>query len=636
MTRPLPLFLRVRIPFPPIIIAGLLALGTARVNAQIVGEWTWESGANVGGATAVYGVLGVAAAGNVPGNRDSQSGWADAAGNFWVFGGDDVSANTLNDLWKYNPSTGLWTWVSGSNTGNVAGFYGTKGTATATNMPPSRFGQNVAVDPTGNFWVFGGATAATLGTTTFLNDLWKYNPTTNQWTWMSGDNTTGSSGVYGTKGTAATANKPGGRIYPATWSDASGNIWVFGGQGFDGVGTNGSLNDLWEYSPTTGRWTWVSGSNTASAAGVYGTKGVAAAANIPGARNSSSGWRDAAGNFWIFGGSNGAFFTGGNSYNDLWKYTVSSGRWTWVTGGNTNGATSVNGSKGVAAAANTPGARYGHGVAVDPAGNFWLFGGYYGGTGSAYNDLWAYNPTLNEWNWVSGSSGYNAAAVYGTKGSPASANTPSARGYQSVWTDAADNVWVSSGYDGANDNNDLFKFSIVTPLAIAEISLQGLHEVFGNNLSWNTYGENDAAYFSVERSVDGSHFAAIGAVRAVGSGDHPYSFVDNRLVAGSLFYRIRAVGMDGSVVYSSIIVLGGSSGGGLTVFPNPARSSVTLQLGDNSLVGTTVRLVDMKGRVVGEWVISGMEQVIDVSRLPQGMYLLQLSNGTSVKIVKIP
>ena len=33
-----------------------------------------------------------------------------------------------------------------------------------------------------------------------------------------------------------------------------------------------------------GVWTWMSGSNTTYQLGIYGTKGVAAAANIPGAR----------------------------------------------------------------------------------------------------------------------------------------------------------------------------------------------------------------------------------------------------------------------------------------------------------------------------------------------------------------
>ena len=46
------------------------------------------------------------------------------------------------------------------------------------------------------------------------------------------------------------------------------------------------LNDLWEFSPTTKEWAWMSGSNTPGAIvyGVYGTQGVASASNVPGAR----------------------------------------------------------------------------------------------------------------------------------------------------------------------------------------------------------------------------------------------------------------------------------------------------------------------------------------------------------------
>jgi len=625
-----PLSPYVSIPTLTIVIT---LLATTRVNAQIDGQWTWESGANAGGAAAVYGTKGTAAVGNVPGNRDSQSGWADASGNFWIFGGDDNAANTYNDLWKYNPTTKLWTWVSGTSNADDAGSYGTKGTAAAGNTPPARFGQHVAVDPSGNFWVFGGAPAATLGTTAYLNDLWKYNPTTNLWTWVSGGNTTGASGVYGTKGTAATANVPGGRIYPSTWADATGNIWVFGGEGFDVAGNNGSLNDLWEYNVTTGKWTWESGSNTNGATGVYGTKGTAAAANVPGARNSTAGWRDATGNFWLFGGENGAFFSGGSSFNDLWKYSPTTNRWTWVSGDNTTGVAGVYGTVGVAAAGNKPGARYGHGVAIDASGDFWLFGGLDGSSSAAYNDLWLYNPTVGQWAWVGGGSSFNAAAIYGTEGIPALTNTPSGRGYPSVWTDASDNVWVSSGYDGANDNNDLFKWSIYNPLSLAEIELQGQHEGAANDLTWKTYGENNTTYFAVERGTDGSHFSAIGNVTAVGTGNNSYTFTDNQLPTGSLFYRIKATDIDSSTVYSSIISLGGSNGG-LTVYPNPARSSITLQINDNNLVGTTARLLDISGRPVGESLITNMSQTIDVSRLPPGVYLLQLSNGVSVKVLK--
>jgi hypothetical protein len=276
--------------------------------------------------------------------------------------------------------------------------------------------------------------------------------------------------------------------------------------------------------------------------------------------------------------------------NDLWKYNPSTNLWTLVSGDNTSGVAGVYGTEGVAAAANKPGARYGRGMAVDASGDFWLFGGADGSTSALYNDLWVYNPSVGQWAWVGGGSSFN-------------------------------------------DNNDLFKWSTYNPLSLSEIELQGQHVGAANDLSWNTDGENNTTYFAVERSRDGAHFSAIGNVAAMGSGNNTYELIDNQLPTGSLFYRIKAVDRDSSTVYSSIIALGGSNGG-LSVYPNPARTGTTPQIGDNNLIGTPVRLLDISSRPVGESLITNMSQTIDVSRLPPGLYVLQLSNGVSVKVLK--
>ena len=44
-----------------------------------------------------------------------------------------------------------------------------------------------------------------------LNDLWRYNPVTGEWTWMKGSNATGAAGVYGAINTPAAGNTPGAR-----------------------------------------------------------------------------------------------------------------------------------------------------------------------------------------------------------------------------------------------------------------------------------------------------------------------------------------------------------------------------------------------------------------------------------------
>lgn len=134
--------------------------------------------------------------------------WADTTGNLWLFGAGPGVTPAMNTLWKYDRGTGYWTWVTGSNTPNQAGVYGTKGVATASNVPGARYGSVSWTDASGNFWLFGG----TSGDTSAFNDLWKFDPAAGLWTWVSGSSSEGQAGVYGTQGVAAASNVPGSRV----------------------------------------------------------------------------------------------------------------------------------------------------------------------------------------------------------------------------------------------------------------------------------------------------------------------------------------------------------------------------------------------------------------------------------------
>jgi hypothetical protein len=309
---------------------------------------TWTphgGGANLPG---VYGTQNVASASNLPGGRWGASARLDASGNVWLFGGfgcDSTGPNCsnllLNDLWKY--SGGQWTWINGSITGNSAGSYGTQGSTSATNQPPSRQASVAWIDKTGNFWMFGGFTSGTNG----FNDLWKFDTVaTKQWTWVSGSKgATNTPGNYGTQGTAAATNVPGARWLSAAWSDVHGNLWLFGGQGYDATG-NGSLGDLWTYTLDTttdpgnpaklalNQWTWIKGPNAVSQPGIYGKPPDAVGVyprvtNNPGTRWAPSYWtttpvQTGEQTFWMFGGE-GFDATGSNGsgfrlLNDLWRY----------------------------------------------------------------------------------------------------------------------------------------------------------------------------------------------------------------------------------------------------------------------------------------------------------------------------
>src|ERR1019366_5479890 len=159
---------------------------------------------------------------------------------------------------------GQWTWEAGFSSVNAGGVYGTQSAVGANNVPGARKTASSWTDSSGNLWLFGGFGYDATGAVGYLNDLWQYNPSSGQWTWVSGGNAHNASGVYGTLSTAAATNVPGARYSTSFWFDSSGNLWLFGGVGFDSTGAAGSLNDLWRYSPTSRQWTWVGGGNVAN------------------------------------------------------------------------------------------------------------------------------------------------------------------------------------------------------------------------------------------------------------------------------------------------------------------------------------------------------------------------------------
>jgi hypothetical protein len=305
-------------------------------------KWAWMGGSETvpdgEGEAPVYGTQGTPSAGNNPGGRIAAMAWTDNEGMFWLYAGDGYFPGAVpasfNDLWKFDPSIHQWAWMSGSNQAGTdcpdgyciqPAIYGTQGTPAAGNNPGSRDSGGTWTDGSGNLWLFGGA----LGTSAYYNDLWEYFRSTNEWAWIGGSSTADQAGTYGVLGTPAAGNIPGGRCCTATWADTGGNLWLFGGQGYDGAGQAGDLNDLWEFNPSTGEWAWIDGTSVESCGGlgcyepgVYGTQGTPAVANIPGSRQNFVSWTDNNGNFWLFGGSGADAADNLGNLNDLWRYGI--------------------------------------------------------------------------------------------------------------------------------------------------------------------------------------------------------------------------------------------------------------------------------------------------------------------------
>jgi N-acetylneuraminic acid mutarotase len=193
--------------------------------------------------------------------------WPDTNGNLWLFGGYNYSMGYLNDLWSYNTTSQDWTWVSGNDTANQGGTYGPLGQFSTSYDPGARQSSVTWTDNQGNLWLLGGY-GYVPGNEGYLNDLWSFNPTNDQWALMSGSSSVNQSGVYGALYSPSATNIPGARQSSISWKDENGNLWLFGGYGIDSTGNYGYLNDLWEFQPTIATTTLLTSSSNPSTYGV--------------------------------------------------------------------------------------------------------------------------------------------------------------------------------------------------------------------------------------------------------------------------------------------------------------------------------------------------------------------------------
>jgi hypothetical protein len=73
----------------------------------------------------------------------------------------------------------------GNQRDSFTGNFWDAGVSDPANRPPSVYEPCEWPDHNGNFWMFGGDT---------YNCLWKFDPLTDEWTWMHGSSSAGQTG----------------------------------------------------------------------------------------------------------------------------------------------------------------------------------------------------------------------------------------------------------------------------------------------------------------------------------------------------------------------------------------------------------------------------------------------------------
>jgi len=161
--------------------------------------------------------------------------------------------------------------------------------------------------------------------------------------------------------------------------------------------------------------------------------------------------------------------------------------------------------------------------------------------------------------------------------------------------------------------------------------------VFNNyyELTWSGGDFESAKYYIVERADGENAFVEIYNIDADNLNDKKFSFItDRKKNPGIIYYRVKQVNKDGSVVYSSQVKVGQGELEEFVInqnFPNPFNPATQISI--EVLVDSDIEIVvySLEGKEVGflqnGFLAKGKYQFkFDGNELPSGIYLYKVSS----------
>jgi hypothetical protein len=156
-------------------------------------------------------------------------------------------------------------------------------------------------------------------------------------------------------------------------------------------------------------------------------------------------------------------------------------------------------------------------------------------------------------------------------------------------------------------------------------------------LTWNIANEINLNRYEVERSFNGTNFTALATINATNSNTYTYTDHAETNRGRRVYYRLRKVNNDGSFTYSEVFTIHLPNNVKFTVYPNPAKDYIIIQL--NSLVDKKVQiqLTDVAGKVVLSNMFNTVNGTINIAtnQLTKGVYLVKLITEAETYIQKV-
>jgi len=139
--------------------------------------------------------------------------------------------------------------------------------------------------------------------------------------------------------------------------------------------------------------------------------------------------------------------------------------------------------------------------------------------------------------------------------------------------------------------------AVLIPLPLRYISFDlALNANETVSIKWQTADEFNIDHFEVERSVDGSTWTVLSAIRPQAS--NKYHYVDISPVTGTNYYRVKAVGTDGHFFFTNTRSIALYPRTTFRLWPNPAHDKVTIDIDANEESTAVIQMFDSKGGLI--------------------------------------
>jgi predicted RNA-binding protein with TRAM domain len=176
------------------------------------------------------------------------------------------------------------------------------------------------------------------------------------------------------------------------------------------------------------------------------------------------------------------------------------------------------------------------------------------------------------------------------------------------------------------------------PLPVELLSFNATCENDQIALTWQTASEHNSSHFDIEKSRDGETWDVIGQQAASGISNIllTYQFVDEVKNAGTVYYRLNQVDVDGKNEYFGPVAAACVENGfEASTLPNPSNGNFWIKIQSNETAFAIIKLLDIKGNSILTNEINiqeGINLFHITNLLESGMYFIQIHEENIQKI----